>query len=235
MDKRELEAIGCKTFACPNLSLIDEKGKELGLRDATIKKAKDMAIEYLKKTYHRPHYSSVAYLLPSFLYIASRLDGNMIQKKRIADVFGTSGATINKWNKDIVDMLDIKMTDTGRGLVSDIPVPEVPVEFICPDLEIIDTIGKSLVLKDGTIKKAKELAVKYFRITNCNHPRNEIFPEFLYIASLIEKDRRLSQLTLAIRYNTNTTTLGHLYGNIRDVLRLKVNRNGVSRIESISE
>ncbi|MBZ5529590.1 MAG: hypothetical protein LAN71_17045 [Acidobacteriia bacterium] len=49
-----LEEIDCKTFACPSLNLIDEKGKELRLKDVTIKKAKDMAIEYLKKTYHVP-------------------------------------------------------------------------------------------------------------------------------------------------------------------------------------
>jgi hypothetical protein len=104
-----LEAIGCRTFACTNLSLIDEKGKELGLSNEIIEKAKAMAIEYLKKTYLRPRYSSVIYLLPSFLFIASIRDGNMIKKKRVADVFETSSATINKWNNDIIDTLKIDM------------------------------------------------------------------------------------------------------------------------------
>lgn len=218
MEKGELEVIGCKTFACPNLNLIDEKGKELGLRDETIKRAKDMAIEYLKKTYHKPHYSSSIYLLPSFVYIASILEGNAISQKMVRDVFGASDATMRKWNKDIVDTLRLKMTRTGRGLVSDEPVPEVPVEFVCPDLEILDTMGKSMFLKDGTIKKAKELAVKYFKINNCCHPRDEIFPVLLYVASLIENDRILTRMSLAVRYNTNTTTLSTLYNDVRDVL-----------------
>lgn len=108
-DKGNLEVIGCKTFACPNLVLIDEKGKALGLSNEIIGKAKDMAVEYIKKTYYMPHYSSVIYLLPSFVYIASILYGNMIQKKRIADAFGITGATINKWNKDIIDTLKIEI------------------------------------------------------------------------------------------------------------------------------
>lgn len=107
INKDNLEAIGCRTFACPNLGLIDEKGKELGLGNEIIEKAKAMAIAYLKKTYRRPHYSSVIYLLPSFVYIASIRDGNMIQKKRVADAFGTTGATVTKWNKDIIDTLKI--------------------------------------------------------------------------------------------------------------------------------
>jgi hypothetical protein len=49
--RKDLDKQACRTFVCPNLALIDEKGKELGLRDATIKKAKDMAIEYFTKTY----------------------------------------------------------------------------------------------------------------------------------------------------------------------------------------
>jgi hypothetical protein len=114
INKDNLEAIGCRTFAGQNLTLIDEKGKELGLSDETIKKAKAMAIEYLRKTYRRPHYSSIIYLLPSFVYIASITDGNMIQKKRVADVFGTSGVTVNKWNKDIIDTLKIEICGTNE-------------------------------------------------------------------------------------------------------------------------
>lgn len=236
MDIDELEAVGCRTFACPSLSSLDEKGKELGLRDTTIKKAKDMAIEYLKKTYHSPHYSSFTHLLPSFLFIASRLDGNMIYKKRIEDVFGTSGPTVNKWNKDIVDTLCLKMTDTGKGFVPDEPIREVPVEFVCPDLEILDIMGKDMCLKDETIKKAKELAVMYFEINNCCNPRDEAFPALLYIASFIKNDKRLTHMTLAMMYNTNVTILSRLSVDIVDILKLKVTRTGSgSNIESISE
>lgn len=236
MDNCELEEIGCKTFACPSLSSIDEKGKEFGLKDATIKKAKDMAIEYLKKTCHRPRYSSFTYLLPSFVYIASILDGNMIKKKRIEDMFDTNATTMRKWNKDIIDTLCLKITDTGRGLVSDEPLAEILVEFVCPNLEILDTIGKSLFLKDSTIAKAKELGSRYFGLNNCCNPRDEAFLVLLYIASFIENDRRLTLTTLAMRFNTNTTILSSLNVNIVDMLSLKVVRNGAgSSIVSISE
>lgn len=114
INKGNLEAIGCKTFARPNLALIDEKGKELGLSNEILEEAKATAIEYLKKTYLRPRYSSVIHLLPSFVYIASIRNGNMIQKKRVADVFGTSGATMNKWNKDIIDTLKIDMNEKNE-------------------------------------------------------------------------------------------------------------------------
>jgi hypothetical protein len=114
INKDNLEAIGCRTFACPNLALIDEKGKGLGLSSEILEEAKATAIEYLKKTYLRPHYSSVIHLLPSFVYIASIRNGNMIQKKRVADIFGTSSVTMNKWNKDIIDTLNIDMNENNE-------------------------------------------------------------------------------------------------------------------------
>lgn len=118
----ELEVIGCKTFACPSLTLIDEKGKELGLTDSTIKRAKDMAIEYLKKTYHRPRYSSFMHLLPSFVHIASMLDKEQIFKSRILDAFGISGATMTKWDKDIIGTLNIKISDSRDNKDNNYPL-----------------------------------------------------------------------------------------------------------------
>ena len=119
INKDNLEAIGCRTFAGRNLTLIDEKGKELGLSNEIIEEAKAIAIEYLKKTYLRPHYSSVIHLLPSFVYIASIRNGNMIKKKRVADVFGTSGVTVNKWIKDIIDTLKIEINGMSENSGSD--------------------------------------------------------------------------------------------------------------------
>ena len=111
---KKLEIEACRTFACPNLSLIDEKGKELGLGDATIKKAKDMAIGYLKKTYHDPVYLSAKNLMPSFLYIASVMEGNPGNKDRrtqreVSDVFNIGIPTIRKWNKRIIDTLELEI------------------------------------------------------------------------------------------------------------------------------
>ncbi len=40
---KDLEKDACEKFVCPNMSLIDEKGKELQLKDNTIEKAKELA------------------------------------------------------------------------------------------------------------------------------------------------------------------------------------------------
>lgn len=242
MENGELEVTGCRTFSCPSLSLIDEKGKELRLGDATIKKAKDMAIGYLKKTYRDPHYSSFKHLLPSFVYIASILDGNKIQKKRVGNVFGTAVATINKWNKDIIDELCLKVTDTGRSLVSDEPVPEVKFEkpeFVCPDLSEMDKSGKILGLKDSTIEKAKELGSRYFGATYQTCPYNNgvsyVFPALIYIAIIIENDRRKSQESLEMILGAKRYSVSGLMSDIVKVLGLKIVRNDNFYIESISE
>lgn len=79
---RELEIQGCRTYVCPNISLIDEKGKELSLKDGTIKRAKELAIKYFKDTYNKPHYSHARYLLPSFICIASIMEGDYILQKK---------------------------------------------------------------------------------------------------------------------------------------------------------
>ena len=114
--RKDLDKKGCKAFVCPNLSLIDKKGKELQLKDATIKKAKDIAVEYFKKTYHRPHYSSVKYLLPAFIYIASILENERRTQWDVANIFGMTITTIRKWYRDISDVLDIKIIN-GAGMV----------------------------------------------------------------------------------------------------------------------
>ena len=107
MDKaKDLEIRACKEFICPNLGLIEQKGKELYLSDETIKRAKDLAIEYLKKTYHTPHYSHIKYLLPSFLYMASILDHDRRFQDQVAEVFGISTVTIRKWNEDIMNTME---------------------------------------------------------------------------------------------------------------------------------
>ena len=105
--RKELEKRACKTFVCPNLSLIDEKGKQLQLKDETIKRAKDMAIEYFKKTYRNPHYSSAKHLLPAFTYIASIIEGERRTQWSIEQVYGINSVTIRKWYRDISNVLNI--------------------------------------------------------------------------------------------------------------------------------
>ena len=61
------------------MNLIDKKGKELKLKEDTIKKAKDFAMQYFEKTYKSP----------------------------IADACDISIATIYKWYTDIANTIDI--------------------------------------------------------------------------------------------------------------------------------
>ena len=115
MTNKELEVMACKTFVCPNLGLIVQKGKELQLRDETINKARDIAVEYFKKTYHMPIYSSVKNLLPSFLYLASILgsDRNDRSDRRTQEevkyVFDITIPTMRRWNRHIIDTLELDM------------------------------------------------------------------------------------------------------------------------------
>jgi transcription initiation factor TFIIIB Brf1 subunit/transcription initiation factor TFIIB len=104
---KELELRACKEFVCPNIGTIDNNCKELDLNDNIIKKAKEMAIEYLKKTYHAPRYSHIRYLLPSFVYLASILEGNKRSQMEIAMIFGITITTMRKWNDDIIDTLEL--------------------------------------------------------------------------------------------------------------------------------
>lgn len=109
MTIKELEIQGCKTFVCPNLSLIDEKGKELDLREGTIKKAKELAIEYFKKTYHNPRYAHAEVLFPAFLYLACIVEDDTKRQIDIAKTFSVSEPSISLWYKDITDTLGIKI------------------------------------------------------------------------------------------------------------------------------
>ncbi len=104
---KDLEVRACKEFVCPNLGLIDKKCKELYLDDQIIKKAKDLAIEYLRKTYHTPRYSHIKYLLPSFVYLASILGGDRRSQNELAIAFGITITTMRKWNDDIMDTLEL--------------------------------------------------------------------------------------------------------------------------------
>src|SRR3972149_6869005 len=81
---KELEIQGCRKFVCPNLCLLDEKGKELNLKEETIKRSKNIAIDYFKKTYHNPNYSAKK-VLAAILYIASILEGEKKSQKNIAN------------------------------------------------------------------------------------------------------------------------------------------------------
>lgn len=116
---KNLEVEGCKVFVCPNLNLIDIKGKELGLSEEAIKESKDLAITYLKKTYHHPKYSSIKKVLPSFIYITGILrgQGDRRTQHEVANVFGCTAANVRRWYMKIANELSLtfKWGDNGRS------------------------------------------------------------------------------------------------------------------------
>ena len=179
---QELEIRACRTFVCPNMRIIDEKGKVLDLRDGTIERAKKLATEYFGKTYHNPHYSSAKYLLPAFVHIASILEGDNRTQDHISNVFGTTHVTIKKWREDILDVLNIELVCSKEPILN--------VEMLMNE---IDREGKALSLRRGTIKRAKELALEYFDKVDRNkyfRRVTQLLPAFVYIASIIENDKR---------------------------------------------
>lgn len=220
--KKELEIQGCRTFVCPNLSLIDEKGKELGLKEETIKKAKELAVRYFKETYHRPHYSSAKHVLPAFLYIASILESERRYQSRVADVFGTSHSTVRKWYKDVINTLclNIKYDDNESTRVLN-----KYGEFIYPDLDLIEEGGKILGLKKGTTERAKNLAVRYFKVIyyKPNYPpaTKTVMPSLLYLAGVIENDRR-TQMDISTVFNVAEPVISAWHRDILDALGMKI-------------
>lgn len=188
MDKniQELEIQACKTFVCPNIGTIETKGKILDLREGTIERAKNMAIEYFRKTYHKPSYSSVKYVLPAFVYIAAILEDDRRSQTQISYAFSVTKATIKKWYREVLNTLDIELPlFEEKDLVT--------IDLI---MDEIDKNGKALSLKHSTIKKAKTLILEYFDTDLDAKGVDRYFPYsmpllsgIIYTASLIENDR----------------------------------------------
>lgn len=224
---KELEILGCRTFVCPNLSIISEKGKELNLKEETIERAKNLAVEYFKKTYHIPHYSSVKSLLPAFIYVACVLEGEKINQIDIIKVFGTSQSTIRKWYIDITDTLGI---DIKRDMKLDLLERDKYALY----LDEICEMGKSLELKDETIEEAKDLALKYFKVTYLHHYYHyikQLIPAFVYTASIVGNDRR-SQLEVFKVSGVTQVIIGKWYNDIMRILGMKIIEN-CGRVSSI--
>lgn len=214
---KELEIQGCRTFVCPNLSIIGKRGKELNLKEETIGRAKNLAVEYFKKTYHRPHYSSVKSLLPAFIYVASVLEGEKINQTDIVKVFGTSQSTIRKWHNDITDTLGIDIKRDRKIYTLE------PVDYFSY-LDRISTIGKDLNLEYTTIEKAKSLAIRYFKIASHYdyYPYIEqLLAAFVYTASVIENDRR-SQLEVCKASRIREGYVSKWHNNILRILGMKI-------------
>lgn len=111
MVNKELELKACKLFVCPNLNSINIICKELDFEnDDVAKKAKELAIEYLKKTYHKPRYTHVKFIIPACVYLACIVKGERRTQSEISSVANCCTALITKWWNDIADELDFEIT-----------------------------------------------------------------------------------------------------------------------------
>lgn len=125
MVNKELEKEACHTFVCPNISLIDEACKKVGISPEIIETTKDLAVEYFKRTYHRPRYGSVKLLLPAFLYIA--LNMQIRDGKRVVDVWGRA-RTDTEYTQSLCSLIFGANVVTTRKWVIDI-VTELKIDY----------------------------------------------------------------------------------------------------------
>lgn len=214
---KELEMLACEKFVCPNIGIIEEKGKLLNLKERTIERAKKLAIEYFKKTYHRPHYSSARHVLPAFVYIASILESDRRSQIEISSAFSTTKVTIIRWYKDILKVLNIELVAQEEHMPLD----------ISSLIDEIEREGIALSLRHETIEKAKTLTLKYVDIADTNKyfPYvKQLLPAFIYTASVIENDKR-TQYEISEVSDVKESVISKWYNDILRVLNMKVISN----------
>lgn len=214
---KTLEMQGCRTFVCPNLSIIEEKCKTSNIRSDIVERSKSMAMEYFRKTYHRPHYSSARHVIPAIVYIASILEGDKRSKVYIANIFGVSYITIRKWQTDVMEVLDIEKLEV------EVAPKKVNIDVDGQFCEI-DKEGKALLLQDVTIETAKHLMSRYFKIESFSRHYSRIGKlraAFIYTASIVENDRR-TQMEICQMSGVSEAAISVWHGNIVRVLGLKI-------------
>jgi transcription initiation factor TFIIIB Brf1 subunit/transcription initiation factor TFIIB len=214
---KKLEIQGCRKFVCSNLSIMEEKCKAANIRYDIIERSKNMASEYFRKTYRRPHYSSARHVIPAIVYIASILEGDKKSKVYISKIFGVSYITVGKWQPDVMKVLDIEKLE--REVAPKKESLDIDSQF-CE----IDKEGKALSLQDTTIETAKYLMSKYFKIENFGRHYSHIRRlrlAFIYIASIVENDRR-TQMEMCQMSGMSECTISYWYRDIVRVLGLKI-------------
>lgn len=225
MDARnvvELERMGCKTFVCPNISLIEETCKNEGIRDDIIERAREIAIEYFKKTYHNPRYTSAIYVLPATVYISCRLKGDKRSQTDIGRMFGVSHTVIKKWYRDIMKELNIKTFKADRKL--GVPVYEYSKFDVESELIEIEKIGKLFPIKNRTIIRAKKIALEYFekeRFIRYIRSLDNLRPALIYVASIIEDDK-ITQLVISQKLNIPESNIASWHQRIVKTLGIKI-------------
>ena len=236
MTSRELDILACRTYVCPNMGLIEQKGKDLNLSDRVIERAKNMAVEYFKKTYRKPHYSSSRYLFPAFIYLATILEGEKRKQDDIAKIFGVTNLTITRWYRDIMLTLDIEILKKEKKIKvsgsyierekKQINVSDLHMESVFKDE--IDREGKLLSLKRKTIERAKSLASRYFAIDDnysCSSHAKKMSAAFVYMASVFENDKR-TQMEVGEVSGLTEGTISRWYTDIIRSLGMKVIATG---------
>ena len=109
MISEDLETRAYEVFVYPNLALIDINCKKLDLKDETIERAKVLAARYIEKTYHRPPYSHIKFLLPAFVYIEALLNDDKRTQSEVAEAFGVTETVVRKWYAHIVKVMEIEI------------------------------------------------------------------------------------------------------------------------------
>lgn len=196
---------------------MESKCKELNIREEIIDRSKSMAIEYFKKTCHKPHYSSASHVIPAIVYIVCILEGDKRFKTDIAKTFGISSVTIRKWQVDVMGIMNIKELETDRK------VKKMEIDLADQFCEI-DKEGEILSLNFDTIEMAKHLMSKYFTIESFEHHYPHIRrlrSALIYTASIIENDRR-RQMEICRLSEVSEAVISYRYHNIIRILGLKI-------------
>ena len=109
---RKLERSEYDKIIYPYMVLMDMEGEDLKLDKDIIEKVKYLVAMYLEATYNRPSRPVARPLLAASLHIVSILECDSGKceikgKKEVANTFKISIATVDKWSKDIVEVLGI--------------------------------------------------------------------------------------------------------------------------------
>lgn len=213
---KKLDALGCKTFVCPNLKIMESRCNEHNIRKDIIERAKSMASEYFRKTYHMPRFASARHVIPAIVYIACTLEGEKRSKVNISKMFGVSYITVRKWQIDVMKVLNMETLEKQSLIEKKVDVDSQFCE--------IDKEGKALLLKDSTIETAKYLMSKYFKIENFGRHYSHIKrlrSAFIYSASIIENDKR-TQMEICKISGSSEANISYWYHDVIRVLGIKV-------------
>lgn len=127
MANKELEILACRTIVCPNFNFFNQICEYNNIPEDLRDKAKEMAYEFLKRTYHIQHYGAIKSLFPAFLFMAMSMHTDPIDGKRKVESriprnverhyldFGYTEHTVRKWVRKICHELGIGYYNSLKG------------------------------------------------------------------------------------------------------------------------